>query len=169
MIPSLSRKKSSPRLQDRRTPRWLFHALERQFGPFSLDAFAQPHNALCERFLTQAQDGTRHPWADVTFANPPFAVMAEAIEQAVREARHGVRSVVVGPVGCSQGWYHELAIRGTIYVPDRRISYDLPNGRPTDGADRDSIVIAFGGEHANPDWRRGVFRVRRLELEACDE
>jgi len=158
-------RKSPPRLQNRRTPRWLFHALEQRFGAFSLDAFAEPHNALCTRFYTEQQDGTRQPWVDVTFANPPFSLMAEALEHAVAETRHDVRSIVLAPVGCTQDWYHQLAIRGTVYKLDLRISYDMPSGRPTRGADRDTDIIGLGGEHTNPDWRRGIFRVRRLELE----
>lgn len=165
-------RRAPPRLQTRRTPRWFYASLDARFGPFVLDAFAQRHNALCARFYTVRDDGTRAPWLDVTFANPPFAIIAQAVEHAVAEAeRERARSIVLGPVGCSQRWYREFAIRGTIYVPDRRISYDLPDGRPTDphesdqpGADRDTIVMGFGGEHENPNWRRGVFRVRRLPL-----
>jgi len=157
---------SDPSMQDRRTPRWLFDLLAERFGPFALDAFAEEHNALCPRYIGASDDGCRQRWEDVTFANPPFALMGDAVEQAVRESRHGVRSVVIGPAGCSQRWYHEHAIRGTIYVPDRRVNYDLPDGTPTHGADRDSIVIAFGGAHANSagNVRRGVFAVKRLGL-----
>jgi len=158
-------RKTPPRLQNRRTPRWLFCALEQRFGRFSLDAFATSRDALCPRFLTRREDGTRHAWLDRTYANPPFKLMAEALAQAVREAERERRSIVLGPVGCSQEWFHELAIRGTVYKLDRRVNYDLPNGQPTTSADRDTDIFAFGGEHTNPDWRRGSFRVRRLELE----
>jgi phage N-6-adenine-methyltransferase len=159
------RRMKPPHLQERRTPAWLYEALVRRFGPFELDAFAEPHNALCPRFCTREQDGTRQPWLDQTFANPPFEIMAAALEHAVAETRHEVRSIVLAPVGCTQEWFHELAIRGTVYKPDQRISYDLPSGRPTRGADRDTDIIGLGGEHYNPDWRRGIFRVRRLVLE----
>ena len=158
--------KKPPRLQNRRTPRWLFDALNALFGPFVLDAFADQRNTLCPRFYTKAQDGTRRPWGDVTFFNPPFAIMGDAVAQAVHEAEAGrARSIGLAPVGCSQDWYHELAIRGTVYVPDFRFNYDTPSGRPTKRADRDSIVLALGGEHENPDWRKGVFRVRRLTID----
>lgn len=154
----------SPRLQTRRTPRWLFDALDARFGPFILDAFAEPHNALCERFYTREDDGCAREWADVTFGNPEFDDMRAPLEHAARQAEDGKRSVIIGPVGCSQSWYHEIAIRGTIYVPDVRINFDMPDGAPTRGADRDTIVMAFGGEHRNKRARDGVFRVLRLEL-----
>lgn len=153
-----------PNLQERRTPRWLFDFLSDRFGPFLLDAYAEKHNRMCDLWLSAEEDGHTADWTDVTFANPPFEDMAPVLVQALRQATRGVRSVVLGPVGCSQAWYHELAIQGTVYVPDRRINFDTPGGEPTDRADRDTIVMAFGGVHRNTHAKRGVFRVHRLEL-----
>jgi len=158
-------KAKSPRLQTRRTPKWLFDELDKRFGKFSLDAFADPHNALCPKFYTRENNGCMLEWADVTFGNPEFADMVGPLEQALRQAEKGIRSIILGPVGCSQEWYHQIVIRGTVYVPDRRINYDEPDGTPTTGADRDTIVMAFGKEHANPYWRKGEFRVMALPLE----
>lgn len=165
-------RRPAPSIQNRRTPKWVFDALNARFGPFLLDAYAEPHNALCENFLTKEQDGNTSPWVNATFGNPEFkkgdnSGMALAVEQAVRQAGRGVRSCIIGPALCSQDWAHKFAIRGTIWLPDQRISYDTPEGEPTDGADRDSVVMTFGGEHANPDWRDGKFLVRRLELGAA--
>lgn len=157
-------KKQSPGTQDRRTPRWLYNALNRQFGPFRCDAYATPANAMCERFITKAEDGNKVDWPDATFGNPEFDDMVLPLEQALRQAKRGTRSIILGPVGCSQEWYHQLAIQGTIYVPDCRINYDTPDGEPTDGADRDTIVMGFGREHYNADWKNGIWRVRRLEV-----
>ncbi len=174
----------SPSLQTRRTPRWLFDHLGGLFGPFLVDAFADDNNHLCEMYNTAAAP-EQVSWHDVTFGNPEFDAMPAALELALRWAKAGVRSVILGPVGCSQAWYHELAIQGTVYVPDRRINFDTPEGKPTgvrechngrpaeacrdscgcvNGADRDTIVIAFGGPHRNTQAKRGVFRVHRLEL-----
>jgi phage N-6-adenine-methyltransferase len=163
-------KAKPPSIQNRRTPKSIFDALNALFGPFLLDAYAEPHNALCERFLTKEQDGNTSPWVDVTFGNPEFkkgdnAGMALAVQQAVKQAGCGIRSCIIGPAICSQDWAHEFAIRGTIWLPDHRISYDTPEGDPTDGADRDSVVMTFGREHTNPDWQSGKFLVRRLELD----
>jgi phage N-6-adenine-methyltransferase len=158
-------KSESPSIQDRRTPRWLFDALNERFGPFKLDAFASGVNHLCDEYYTREDNACRQAWVDVTFANPDFAEMEDPLRHAVAEAARGVRSVILGPVGCSQEWYHKLSIQGTIYVPDKRISYDLPDGSATtSNADRDTIVMAFGREHVNPRWKRGVFRVRTLYL-----
>lgn len=161
-------KASSPSIQDRRTPRWLFDFLNERFGPFHLDAFASKKNALCEKYYTAKDNALIKPWLDVTFANPEFDDMAGPVQKAADDGKHGsldgTRTIMLGPVGCSQAWYHRWAIRGTVYVPDRRISFDLPDGTPTRGADRDTIVMAFGREHVNQEASKGIFRVRRLEL-----
>lgn len=158
--------KESPHLQSRRTPQWLFDTLNGLFGPFKLDAFASHDAHLCDAFYTRDDNAYVQPWSDVTFANPEFKDMESPLDTALRQAKfRGVRSIVLAPVGCSQSWYRNLAIQGTIYLPDRRINYDLPDGTPTSGADRDTIIIAIGGEHANPKWKRGEFRVRRLSFD----
>jgi hypothetical protein len=87
------------------------------------------------------------------------------INQAVSQAAVGKRSCIIGPVGCSQVWFQSLAIQGTIWLPDKRISYDLPDGAPMSEANRDTIVMTFGREHANPDWRAGRFLVKRLGID----
>lgn len=158
-------KKKSPGLQTRRTPRWLFDELAERFGAFELDAYAETHNALCPKFYTEEEDANVQPWINQTFANPEFEDMAEPTLKALNEwLNRGVVTIMIGPVGCSQDWYHQLAIRGTVFVPDKRINYDLPDGTPTTGADRDSIVMAFGDKHQNPHWQQGQFRVHSLKL-----
>jgi len=157
-------KAKAPSLQTRRTPRWLFDLLNAKFGPFALDAFADHQNFLCTPYWTKEDDGCSRPWRNATFGNPEFEAMEPALEQAVRQAALGVRSVILGPVGCSQGWYHRLAIQGTVYVPDKRISFDMPDGTPTSQADRDTIVMVFGDKYANQKHSLGIFNVRRLEL-----
>ncbi len=171
VVPTTLRKST----QDRRTPRWLFDALNAKFGPFLLDAYAAPHNAMCERFYTVEDDGNTREWADVTFANPEFKAMAPCLEQAVRQADLGFRSIILGPVGCSQEWHHKWAIRGTLFYPDCRINYDDPAGNPTGsgldegGADRDTIIMGFGRELANEPGHvaAGWFRAQRLEVKGC--
>ena len=163
-------KSNPPSIQDRRTPQWLFDTLTKRFGPFKLDAFADGINHLCDEYYTREDNAYVQPWADVTFANPEFEDMGPPIDTALKQAAlRGVRTIMLGLVGCSQEWYHELAIQGTIYVPDKRISYDLPDGSATtSNANRDTIIMAFGGEHENKKWKHGEFRVRALPLSLPD-
>jgi phage N-6-adenine-methyltransferase len=157
-------KQQSSSEQTMRTPRWFFDELSRLFGPFDLDAFADEINHLCDAFYTKKQDALAQPWAANTFANPEFEDMAPIFEWALSEATYGKTSTILAPVGCSQRWYHELAIKGTIYVPDCRINFDNPDGTPTDKADRDTIVVCIGGKHTNRARHGGVFMVRALPV-----
>lgn len=163
-------KAKSPGEQDMRTPLWLFRALEQIFHvKFKLDAYASPHNALCEKYWTVDDDGNVKPWVDGTFWNPRFkkgdkAGMALATAKAVAEQNLGNLSIGLGPVGCSQEWFHDHGIQGTVFKPDCRINFDEPDGEPTDGADRDSDVYAFGKGWKNQHWKKGEFRVRQLKI-----
>jgi len=131
-----------------RTPQWLFDWLSDRYGPFQLDAAATAKNALCDEYYDEATDALTHPWYDKTFCNPPFAKFGDWIAKAAHEAvERNVRSVLIAPVGCSQKWYHQVAARWTVLVPDRRISFCMPDGTPTSSADRDSIFILIG-----PGW-----------------
>lgn len=157
-------KKKPPRLQNRRTPQWLFDLLDDRFGPFALDAFASDGNALCPTYYTKKQNGLEQPWVDLTFANPPFKIIGEVLRKAIAEGEINRRSIIIGPVGCCQQWMHDWAIYGTIYVPTRRINFDTPTGKPTRRADRDTMIYAFGCEYRNPHWHRGYFRMRTLQV-----
>lgn len=166
-------RKGAPKsIQCRRTPRWLFDALNDLFGPFVLDAYASADNALCERFYTEEDDANTRPWADVTFGNPEFKSMLPVVEHAADEGSRNNRSCILGPAVGSQGWFHNVAIHGTIWMPDCRVNYDNPGGDPTGsgheepGADRDSVVMTFGPGHWNEreDVLVGRFLVKRLEL-----
>ena len=157
-------KKPSPGKQDMRTPRWLFERLSYCFGPFALDAAASAENALCSKFFdgsTPNLDGLLAPWIDVTFCNPPFRDAGEWVRKAIAEAKRGARSVLIVPVGCSQSWWHEAAAHATIFYPTKRISFDLPDGTPTTGADRDTLILIFdSGQERVTDFAGWSFDVR---------
>jgi phage N-6-adenine-methyltransferase len=54
------------------TPKWLFDALNREFG-FTLDPCSTHENAKCEKHFTVSEDGLREDWSDeVVFMNPPY-------------------------------------------------------------------------------------------------
>lgn len=134
--------------QNMRTPRWLFDYLNERFGPFQLDAFASPENALCTNYWTEQDNGLEKPWACDTFANPPFRLAGAAIEKAYDEFLvHNNWSVLILPVGCSQQWYHRYCLRDsriTVYHPDCRINFDMSDGTPTKSADRDTMIVCVG-------------------------
>lgn len=54
------------------TPRWLFCALDREFG-FTLDPCATHDNAKCAKHYTREDDGLRQSWRDeIVFMNSPY-------------------------------------------------------------------------------------------------
>jgi phage N-6-adenine-methyltransferase len=135
--------------QDWRTPPWLFKLLSKRYGPFAMDAAAAEENTLCSFFST---DGLNDPWINPTFCNPPFKNFGDWVKKAHSEFfDRGVRSCLIGPVGCSQSWFHRYAKDGVILAPTKRICFLLPDGtyprdevtgKPT-GADRDTMIYLF--------------------------
>lgn len=161
-------------VQERRTPQWLFDELNRRFGPFVCDLFADESNALCDDYFSTENNALDADWPDRSFGNAPFEMTTEVVKKAAHEAIvHNIRSVLLAPTGCSQAWFHEHAFLGTVYVPDMRISFDDIAGNPTgkkhgneSGADRDTMILVFGPEHMNSREARArdEFRVKRLRL-----
>jgi phage N-6-adenine-methyltransferase len=166
--------KAPPRDQNRRTPRWLFELIERTVlgrGKFQLDAAASPENALCKNFFTVDDDALTQRWGRRTFCNPGFARFGRWIAKGLEEASAspmGKTVVLVGPTGCSQRWFHAYAQCGTVFVPDRRISFwDSTTGEPTPGADRDTMIYVFGDGWWNDD--DNGFRVLPLATAAAED
>jgi phage N-6-adenine-methyltransferase len=143
-----------------RTPRWLFAHLERYFDlRFVLDAAADESNFLCDYLA----NGLTEPWHNSTFCNPPFGDAGAWAEKADAEGDQGITALVILPVGCSQRWLHKHAKKWTIYLPDTRLHFLLPDGTPASNADRDSMILAVGPDFRNhnaPD----DFRVRPLPI-----
>lgn len=159
-------KKKPARDQNRRTPPWLFAKLQKYLGlKFKLDAAASAVNALCKKFLTEADNGLAKPWIDGTFCNPPFKRFGLWLAKALLEARERKIVVcVIGPMGGAQTWFHGVAKCGTILVPNSRlVFYDSVTGKPTAGADRDSAIYVFGPGWWNENsdtWQMKTFEVQ---------
>jgi len=133
-----------------RTPRWYFDLLDGMFGPFDLDVAASGTNALCRTYYTESMDGLSQPWRGKVFCNPPFRQAGLWVDKAARSIQSGTCESVtmILPVGCSQRWYQDRVLRGEGYgvevlCPNRRISFDTPDGTSTDGMNRDTIVVFF--------------------------
>ena len=132
--------------QGMRTPPWLFDHLQEFFGlRFGLDAAATGENTLCKRFHTERHSALHRRWRGPTFCNHPFMLTDDFVRCANEMAQVlGETTIMLAPVIGSQEWAHQVAIKWTIYQPDKRISYHSPDGTPKPGADRDTSIIAFG-------------------------
>jgi phage N-6-adenine-methyltransferase len=145
-------------IQNRRTPPWLVQRLGKlirdeydpSFTNFALDAAASElDTVVANSFLTKEDNGLTSPWTmnGWTFCNPTFENFDQWVEKAIDHlTRHDGCSVLIGPVGCSQNWFKAAAPVADTHCPSKRISYLLPDGTPTTGADRDTHIFIFAPE-----------------------
>ncbi len=81
-------------VDDMATPPELFDPPHERFG-FTLDVAASEHNAKCERFFTQQDDGLERVWANErVWCNPPYSDIAPWVLKAHGE-RFGARLIVM--------------------------------------------------------------------------
>ena len=94
---------------DRRTPRELYDALDREFG-FTLDAAASDENALCERYFTAEQDGLVESWgAERVWCNPPFSSLPQWVRKAWLEHERAQLIVMLIPANrTALRWWGEM-------------------------------------------------------------
>lgn len=126
-----------------RTPDAIWWGINARFGPFSLDLFADDHNAKCENYYTAEDNALSQNWADrladlggAAYANPPYSRarlfdgehitgMVPIMQHAAAMRELGGRYVFFIKSATSESWWPEDAdhvafVRG-------RISFDLPD------------------------------------------
>lgn len=126
-----------------RTPDTLWWGINAKFGPFTLDLFADSHNAKCDVFYTAEDNALTHDWSSrlatlggAAFANPPYSRAQHYDGQFITGMHHimehtqdmrerGGRYVYLIKVATSEAWWpqnadHIAYIRG-------RIGFDLPD------------------------------------------
>jgi len=166
---------------DRETPRSLAKLFNRDFGPFDLDAAAAPHNAICPRFLTAEEDGTRQPWGPIVyqrkkkelvrparvFINPPYREPNPELfsRKALEESLNGsASSVMLIPVTKTEQdfWHRYISGLGSksgpgpgasaiLYVVGR-ISFEL-GGVPQTQNDHASVLVLWEAEFTSSTAR----------------
>ncbi len=126
-----------------RTPDDLWWGINAKFGPFSLDLFADHHNAKCESYYTAEDNALAQDWSarlaelgGAAYANPPYSRaqqhenqyitgMTHIMQHTIAMRESGGRYVFLIKVATSESWWPENAdhiafIRG-------RIGFDLPD------------------------------------------
>lgn len=131
---------------DWRTPQDLFDRLNRQWGPFDLDAAASADNALCERFLTVEDDALSKDWAQRAsrvFVNPPYGrgTVGRWVQKARAESVHGCRVVMLLPARTDSAWFHDVVRPHAFHVEFLRGRVKF-RGAPS-GAPFPSVVVVF--------------------------
>lgn len=163
------------------TPRLLFEAIERRFGPFDLDLMADAQRHHCDRWIGpdsplgefDAREAFWPSYGRSGFANPPYGpFVQEILPWAVVMAEHGFASTFLLPLRVTYS-FRKIVLRNAAHLLfcDARIPF-FENGVPrlndrvwqeegkarADGAMFDSIIVRF--EPGFPDGPRvGEFEV----------
>lgn len=107
------------------TPRFLFEALDAEFG-FTLDPAATPVNAKCRRFFTRLEDGLAQNWTGHTvFLNPPYGrEIGLWVRKAFLTAASGSVVVCLLPARTDTRWWHDYVSRGEVRFLKGRLQFE---------------------------------------------
>lgn len=123
------------------TPDSTYLPLEREFGPFDLDACASALNAKCRTFYTVEDDARSKPWRGRVWCNPPYKNLIQWVKKAWAEVECGNADLVVMllPSHTSTEWFHFALEHGAIRFLKGRVKFGGSAGTPFWG----SIVVTF--------------------------
>jgi len=93
------------------TPQAFFDLVNTEFC-FTLDAAAEPHNAKCPAFYTEAEDGLANPWPGIVWCNPPYGrAIKRWVEKGYREAQNGSTVVMLIPARTDTAYWHDYVMK----------------------------------------------------------
>jgi len=124
---------------DFRTAPEVFDALNRRFGPFSLDAAASRENNLCFAYFDESRSALERKWFGRVWLNPPYNDIKPWAEYAIDQVARGyVQSVtLLLPAGTCTQWFKSLwehwSCKRIIFITGR---------------------LKFGGPHSHKDKKK---------------
>jgi phage N-6-adenine-methyltransferase len=127
------------------TPRWLFDMLDRELGPFGLDAAADDQNALCSLFFTAETDGLSGIWRGVVWCNPPYSGLAAWLKKghdSVFVERTADRVVMLVPARTDTKAFQSFAPKAAVFFLKGRLKF----GESKNSAPFPSAVLVFDRE-----------------------
>ena len=137
------------------TPEEFFEKLDWRFGPFDLDPCADPTNAKCANFFTEAENGLTKNWEGFTsFINPPYGRGFDKwIQKSYEESRkEDTRVVMLIPARTDTKYWHNYVMKADeVYFVKGRLKFgDSDNSAPFPSA-----VVVFDGSN-----QRQIFGAR---------
>ena len=121
------------------TPQELFDELDAEFH-FTLDVCASPHNAKCEKYLT---DALTVPWTGICWMNPPYGRnVGKWIQKAYAAAKNGATVVCLLPSRTDTKWWHDYCMKGEIRFIRGRLYFTDSTGK-TGRAPFPSAIVIF--------------------------
>ncbi|MGV8925037.1 MAG: phage N-6-adenine-methyltransferase [Ewingella sp.] len=131
------------------TPVEVFTTLDLEFG-FYLDAAADHQNALCARYLTEADDALTTEWESygAIWCNPPYSAITPWVEKAAAQCRVQNQAVVMLlPADTSTAWFSlALSTADEIrFVTEGRLSFiNAGTGKPgKNGNSKGSMLVIW--------------------------
>lgn len=134
---------------DYATPWPFVRQLERTFGAFELDPFAQKKTAKAPRYysIRRGDDGLRLPWDGRVFFNPIYSNPKPAVRRAWRETRRGRCPLAVGllPSSCiDTAWFHLYVLPvAEIHFVKGRIAFLNREGQPDTSPRQGNLVAVW--------------------------
>lgn len=110
---------------DWRTPKKLFRELEKQHGPFTLDAAASDNNHLCDRYFTKKDNALIQRWEGFVWVNPPYGnMLAKFVKKAYYESEH-CKVVMLIPVSTDTSYWHKYILdnKRTSFKPGIQVQF----------------------------------------------
>jgi phage N-6-adenine-methyltransferase len=146
------------------TPREIFDALDREIGPFTLDAAATRENALVARYISEKQNGLKRKWRNadgsraVVFVNPPYGLGLNLwIEKAVAATAHSSNEAetvaMLLPLYGDVKWFHHVMlphVSDLIHIQGR-LKFNSPALTGSRACPNASFVAVF--RHRRPPLR----------------
>jgi len=128
------------------TPQDFFNKLERELGPFTLDACATTHNAKCSNFFSPQEDGLSKDWFGYNvFVNPPYGKdIGKWIKKGYEESlKKRTRVVMLIPARTDTKYWHNYVMKAhSIHFVKGRLKFgDSQNSAPFPSA-----VVVFGSQ-----------------------
>lgn len=117
------------RANTRTTPDAVWRAVEREFGPFTLDAAASLENTRCDVYYTIESSGLSQEWNGRVWCNPPYSHAAEWVKKAVQESLRCEIIVMLLPANRTEQRWWQAYIEPTRDRPDSRLRTRFLPGR----------------------------------------
>ena len=130
------------------TPQAFFDLVDAEFR-FTLDAAAEPHNAKCERYYSEADCGLLNEWTGVVWCNPPYGRgIDEWIRKGYESAQAGATVVMLIPARTDTAYWHDYVMRAAeIRLVRGRLVFGTGEAR-ANAPFPSALVVFRPGDHA---------------------
>lgn len=152
-----------------RTPKFLFEEIQKDYGQFDLDAFADSKNHLCRSYFTEQYSAFNHDWYGNVWANPPYQgrFMPKVIDKALEETiNYRCKQVIVlCQASIDTLWFHKAMENAQIELFRGRIQFEREEkSKQKDNSRISNALLIFNGKRPGLVATRCSKTGRRLTL-----